>query len=102
MDIDCAAQVAFIFGGFLGQNVAFKGLTAFDSSTRTNAKAFFRAAFGLHFGHFHAPYGFVAHARRLGDWSLALVAPDELRFCAFDGMKATHMAKTDLPLSAEL
>jgi hypothetical protein len=59
MHIYRTAQVAFIFGGFLGQNVAFESLTAFNSSTWTNAKAFFRAALGLHLGHFHAPYGFA-------------------------------------------
>jgi hypothetical protein len=48
-------QVTFIFGGLLGQNVTFEGLTAFDGSTRTNAEAFFRRALGLHFGHLHAP-----------------------------------------------
>jgi hypothetical protein len=49
------AQLAFIFGGLLGQNVTFEGVTAFDGTTRTDAEAFLRRAFGLHFGHFHAP-----------------------------------------------
>ena len=43
--------MAFIFGGLLGQNVTFEGLAAFNGSTGTNAKAFFRRALGLHFGH---------------------------------------------------
>jgi hypothetical protein len=59
MYIHRAAQMAFVFGGFLSQNVAFESLTAFNGTTWTNAKAFFRATFGLHFGHFHAPYGFA-------------------------------------------
>jgi hypothetical protein len=58
MHIHRTAQVAFVFGGFLGQNVAFESLTAFNGTTWTNAKAFFRAAFGLHLGHVDAPYGF--------------------------------------------
>jgi len=65
MHIHRTAQVAFIFGGFFGQNVAFEGLTAFNSTTWTNAKAFFRAAFGLHFGHVYAPYVFCLNFRRL-------------------------------------
>jgi hypothetical protein len=55
MDSSGAAQVAFIFGGLLGQDVTLEGLTAFNSSTGTNAKAFFRCALGLHFGHVDAP-----------------------------------------------
>jgi hypothetical protein len=47
--------MAFIFGGLLGQNVTFEGLTAFDGTTGTNAEAFLRRALGLHFGHLHAP-----------------------------------------------
>jgi hypothetical protein len=47
--------MAFIFGGLLGQDVTFEGLTAFDGATGTNAKAFFRRALGLHFGHGYAP-----------------------------------------------
>jgi hypothetical protein len=47
--------MAFILGGLLGQNVTLEGLAAFNGSTGTNAKAFFRRALGLHFGHMHAP-----------------------------------------------
>jgi hypothetical protein len=56
MNSSRAAQVAFIFGGLLGQNVTFEGLAALYGSTWTDAKAFFRRAFGLHFGHVHAPF----------------------------------------------
>jgi hypothetical protein len=55
MNSSRSAQVAFIFGGLFGQNVTFEGLTALDGSTGTNAKAFFRRALGLHFGHVYAP-----------------------------------------------
>jgi hypothetical protein len=48
--------MAFIFGGLLGQNVTFEGLTALDGATRTNAETLFSAAFGLHFGHVNAPF----------------------------------------------
>jgi hypothetical protein len=48
--------MAFIFGGLLGQNVTFEGLTALDGATWTDAEAFLRRALGLHFGHFHAPF----------------------------------------------
>jgi hypothetical protein len=56
MNSSRAAQVAFIFGGLLGQNVTFEGLTALDGSTWTYAKAFLRRAFGLHLGHVNAPF----------------------------------------------
>jgi hypothetical protein len=48
--------MAFIFSGLLGQNVTFEGLAAFNGSTWTDAKAFFRRALGLHFGHVYAPF----------------------------------------------
>jgi hypothetical protein len=51
MDIHGAAQLAFILGGFLRQNVTLEGLTAFDGSARTYAKALFGAALRLHFRH---------------------------------------------------
>jgi len=41
MHIDGAAQVAFVLGGLLGQDVTLKGLTAFDGSTGTNTEALF-------------------------------------------------------------
>jgi hypothetical protein len=56
MDSDCAAQVAFVLGGLLGQNVTFEGLTALDGATGTNAKSLLRAALGLHLGHVTAPF----------------------------------------------
>jgi hypothetical protein len=43
--------MTFVFGGFLGQDVTFEGLTALDGTAWTNTKALFSAAFGLHFGH---------------------------------------------------
>jgi hypothetical protein len=46
-----AAQVAFVFGGFLGQDVTFKRLTALHRTTWANAESLLRAALGLHFGH---------------------------------------------------
>jgi hypothetical protein len=52
----CTAQVAFIFGGLLRQNVTLEGLTALNGTTWTYAEAFLRRAFGLHFGHEYAPY----------------------------------------------
>jgi hypothetical protein len=56
MNSSGAAQVAFIFSGLLGQDVTFEGLTAFHGTTWTDAEAFLRRAFGLHFGHMHAPF----------------------------------------------
>jgi hypothetical protein len=55
MHSDSSAQMAFIFGGLLGQNVTLEGLAALNGSTGTNAKAFLRRALGLHFGHINAP-----------------------------------------------
>jgi hypothetical protein len=52
---DGTAQMAFILGGLLGQDVTLEGLSALDGSTRTNTEALFGAAFGLHFGHLNAP-----------------------------------------------
>ena len=45
------AQVAFVLGGLLGQDVTLEGLTALDGPTGTNAKTLLRAALGLHFWH---------------------------------------------------
>jgi hypothetical protein len=64
MDCDRATQVALVFGGLLGQNVTFEGLSTFDSATRTNAKALLCAAFGFHFGHWNAPF-LIVLVRRL-------------------------------------
>jgi hypothetical protein len=55
MNTGGTAQMAFIFGGLLGQNVTFEGLAAFNGSTWTDAEAFLRRALGLHFGHINAP-----------------------------------------------
>jgi hypothetical protein len=56
MDTDSTAQMAFIFGGLLGQNVTFEGLTAFNGATWTDSETLFSAALGLHFGHVNAPF----------------------------------------------
>jgi hypothetical protein len=56
MNSSGTAQVAFIVGGLLGQDVTFEGLTALDGATWTDAEAFLRRALGLHFGHVHAPF----------------------------------------------
>jgi hypothetical protein len=55
MHSHCTAEVAFVLGGLLGQNVTFEGLTAFNGTTWTNTEALFSTAFGLHLGHFNAP-----------------------------------------------
>jgi hypothetical protein len=44
-------QLALVFGGLFGQDVALKSLTTLDRTTWTNTKTLFRAAFGFHFGH---------------------------------------------------
>jgi len=45
------AQLTFVLGSFLGQNVTFESLTAFNGSTWTDAEALLGAAFRLHFWH---------------------------------------------------
>jgi hypothetical protein len=57
-------MMALEFGGLLGQDVTFEGLTAFNGATWTNAETLFCAALGLHFGHLHAPI-FIVLVRRL-------------------------------------
>src|SRR5690606_3159730 len=51
MDTDRTAQLTFVLGGFLGQDVALERLTALDGTTRTYTKALFGAAFRFHFRH---------------------------------------------------
>jgi len=51
MDSHCTAQLTFVLGGLLGQDVALERLTAFNGTTRTDAEALFGAAFRLHFWH---------------------------------------------------
>jgi hypothetical protein len=51
MDTDSTAQLTFVLGGFLGQDVALERLTALDGTTRTDTKALFGAAFRFHFRH---------------------------------------------------
>jgi len=58
MDSHGAAQLTFVLGGFLGQDVTFERLTAFNGTTWTDAEALFGAAFRLHFWHDTiCPYG---------------------------------------------
>jgi hypothetical protein len=76
MNSGCTTQMAFIFGGLLGQNVTFEGLTAFDGTTWTDAEAFLRRALGLHLGHFHAPF-YIVLVRRLHTLR-SLVGPEPL------------------------
>jgi hypothetical protein len=51
MDTCRTTQLTFGFGRFFGQDVTFERLTAFDSSTRADAKALFGAALRFHFRH---------------------------------------------------
>jgi hypothetical protein len=96
--------MAFIFGGFLGQNVTFESLTAFDGTTWTDAEAFFRRALGLHFGHLHAPF-YIVLVRRLQS-ICSLDGPEPLGVMGFtpslfDVMSLTtsHPRQSGKPLS---
>jgi hypothetical protein len=51
MDTCRTTQLTFGLGRFFGQDVAFERLTAFNSSTRTDAEALFGAALRFHFRH---------------------------------------------------
>jgi hypothetical protein len=51
MDLDRTAQVTFVLGGFLGQNVALESLATLDGTAWANAKTLLRAALGFHFWH---------------------------------------------------
>jgi hypothetical protein len=64
MNTDGSTQLTFVFGGLLGQNVTFEGLTALDGATWTNAETLFSASFGLHFGHVYAPFHCAREALR--------------------------------------
>ena len=44
MHCNGTAQMAFVFGGLLGQDVTFEGLAALDGATWTNAETLFSAA----------------------------------------------------------
>jgi hypothetical protein len=72
----CTTQLAFIFGGLLGQDVTFEGVTALDGATWTNAEPFLGRALGLHFGHVHAPFHCAREAS--GNQFPALLAPSHL------------------------
>src|SRR5438093_2930183 len=50
-----SAQMAFVLGGFLGEDVALERLRALDAPTGADLEALGRAALGLHFGHCTAP-----------------------------------------------
>jgi hypothetical protein len=75
MHSDCTAKVTLVFGGLLGQDVTFEGLTAFNGSTWTNTEALFSTAFGLHLGHINAPL--IVLVRRLQNLC-SLVGPEPL------------------------
>lgn len=51
MDIHCSAQLAFVLGRFLGQDMALERLTTLDGTTGTDTEALLGAALGLHFRH---------------------------------------------------
>jgi hypothetical protein len=51
MNIRNTAQLAFVLGGFFGQDVTLKSVTTFNCSARANAKAFFGRTLRLHFWH---------------------------------------------------
>jgi hypothetical protein len=51
MDLDRTAQVTFVLGGFLGQNVALESLATLDGTAWANAKTLLRAALGFHLWH---------------------------------------------------
>jgi len=76
MNSGCTTQMAFIFGGLLGQNVTFEGLTALDGATWTDAEAFLCRALGLHLGHLHAPF-YIVLVRRL-QTTCSLEGPEPL------------------------
>jgi hypothetical protein len=46
-----APQMPLVFGGFLGQDVALKGLTALNGAARTHEETLGRALLRLHFWH---------------------------------------------------
>jgi len=75
MDSHCTAKVALVFGGLIGQDVTFEGLSAFNGSTGTNTEALFSTAFGLHLGHINAPL--IVLVRRLQK-VCSLVGPEPL------------------------
>jgi hypothetical protein len=81
MNSSRTTQLAFIFSGLLGQDVTFEGLSAFNGTTWTNAKAFFRRALGLHFGHLHAPI-FIVLVRRL-QTTCSLDGPEPLLMASY-------------------
>jgi len=51
INVSNTTQLAFIFGGFLSQNMALESVTTFDCSTWANAKALLGRAFGFHLWH---------------------------------------------------
>jgi len=100
MNSRCTTQMAFIFGGLLGQNVTFEGLAALDGATWTDAEAFLRRALGLHFGHFHAPF-YVVLVRRLQticslDGPEPLLSEEKFPLTAFKTRFDDHNHQTQL------
>ena len=51
MDSRDPAQSAFVFSGFLGQDVAFERLAPLNGTACADYQALGSAFFGLHFGH---------------------------------------------------
>jgi len=51
VDFSRTAQLTFVLGGLLGQNMALERLRAFDTATGANRETLGRSAFGFHFGH---------------------------------------------------
>src|SRR4051812_18848615 len=84
MNVHCTTQLAFVLGGFLGQDVTLEGLTALDGTARTYAEALFRAALRLHFRHNNIyPFGQLRFFNMIagGNTSLLLDACFHL-FCS--------------------
>ena len=73
IDVAGAAQLTLVFGGFLGQDVAFERHARFDSSTRTHAKTFLRGAFGFHFWHNHLSIRTASNINRIAGGNDALL-----------------------------
>jgi hypothetical protein len=55
MNLNGAAQMTLVLGGFLGEDVALEGLATLDGSAGANPKALGSAFLGLHLGHDAAP-----------------------------------------------
>src|SRR5579862_7390657 len=56
MDLGRAAQMPFVLGGLLGEDMALERHGAFDAPASSHAEAFLRSALSLHLGHDCIPY----------------------------------------------